>query len=161
MQTLLSCTLLRRTNITGNIHDQMVLLTGFHERRQVHTERGTAAEMAHHELTVKINFRIIIYGSEIKHNIFALPSGRNIQYAMIPLMRNKISIADSRKFAFGTERHRNFPFERDRFFVSPLDTRSDQIEDVIPCTVKINPTRPFELRSRIFRTRNHRQCRCS
>ena len=111
--------------------------------------------MTLHKVSIKINLRIIVYGTKMQINVFARPVFGYINHALVPHAIDEVGIFHSRKLAFRAEGHLYTVLQAIAILQIAMGTRFSEIEFVAPLSIQVHPIVSYKLRTRIFRAGEH------
>ena len=72
--TLLASRLVSVAQVVDDLYDEIVFTACLHMLRNVAGERGTAAIMATHKVSIDEDMRFVVDGTEVQQNLFVRPS---------------------------------------------------------------------------------------
>ena len=138
-------------------YDAVFFLALVEQIRNVKTERQITTFVRACILTVDVNFRSLVYGTEMKYQPHTVPFLRNLKTAAIQqkLIRTRDPV-ESRKHAFRAERYIDLPRSRRKTCLVCLFDADG------PFSVEAQPFISYELRPRIcvFPFRHHFNTLC-
>ena len=117
--------------------------------------------MATHLLSVDEDGCVIIDGSEVKEDILACPSCRNIDAALVPDAGNEVGVLHSREAAFRAEGNGNLAVEALAVAPTFLGSCLSEVKAVAPSAIEVHPISSLKLRSWILAARQVRSLNCA